>query len=727
MTAGSSAKGGVVALAFASVALSAAFAFAQSTSIPAPSPPLLAGAVEVAREMVASSNGGPGAPSGLLAEFTVEVEGSTLVVESTALPAGASLVLYAPVAAPVPGTPTIGPGVEVRCATACPELVADPTWAGLGARLSASRDEASPRIWALTTEGFSGGSAALSVRGASVYVLLALVLFALFEALLRVPRVGTPRQVGIACALVAAFAALALLVPEAVPLHDHNLFVARFDCAYSACGEDPRRAWAAPSLYAVGLLLNALPYGPTTRMAFGLALTLGSMLLLASFLTRLFDLFGERHRGARIAICALAVLVACPALWRLSVAATLWPYAIACLITAGWLGVDALRRGSLLSMLGAAGALALTVLSVRALLPLGVLAVLAPLAWRKRSGGAPGRGRGAARWLGACVLAGAASAPYLGDAVGPLVTQLLGDGSLGSTVRFTQPPLRTLASMLPFDTRLTAVPIGVLTVLGGVRALAAHRRALLPVLVTFVVMEYVLAAQLDLFAGYPNRFINASLSFFTMAVLAGVGAEWLVGMAARRARRGGLVAGVLLIGIAIASTPLANESMAFLHTPRHLGREVVRIESLAATLPPHDRIVLPPEVMPLVGAARPRGDNVEVFFPLVDHLLATESVEQRRPPIPVRLGDFLYAAPDGAALFYLGSALVSWLPEEIEAGAVDAWGIERPILHALRERYELRPIAVFEQPTADHPATRQRLAADRAASVELGYYELIPR
>jgi hypothetical protein len=654
----------------------------------------------------------------------VRAEGGSLVVESPALPAGTSLVLYAPVATPPPGAPTIGPGVELRCDSGCAQMAMDPTWSRFGARVGALRDEAAPQIWVEQRTGFLAGDAALSPHGAGAYALLALMLVALFEALLRAPRVARGREVGLSLALALAFGALALLVPEGVPLHDHNVFIARFDCAYSACGEDPRRAWVAPALHAVGLLLFALPYGPTTRMAFGLVLTIASMLLLASFLTRLFDAFGQRERGARIGLWTLAALVASPALWRLAVGATLWPYAIFCLIAAGWLGVDALRRGSLLSTVGAAGALALAVLSVRAMFPLAALAVLAPLAWRRASGGQQRDGRGWLRWIAACALVGVGSAPYLVDAIAPLVRQVFGAGSLGAAVRFTQPPLTTLASMLPFDPRLTAVPLGALTVVGAVRALAVHRRALLPVVFTFVVMEYVLAAQLDLFAGYPNRFINATITFFTMATLVGVGAEWLVDWGARSARRRGAIVGAALVATTIATTPFATETRAFLSTPRHLGREVIRIAEVAGDLPAHDLLVLPPEVMPFVGVERPRGDSVEVFFPLGDHLRAAEA---RSRPMTMGLDEFLFAPPGRPALFYLGSALVSWLPEEIEAGAVEVWGIERPILQALRARYELRPVAVFEHPAADHPATRQRLGGDVVDTVELGYYELIPR
>ncbi|MCB9750901.1 MAG: hypothetical protein H6713_13015 [Myxococcales bacterium] len=530
--------------------------------------------------------------------------------------------------------------------------------------------------------------------------------------------------------LLAAFLALCATIPAFLPIHDHNSYVARSDCARSlACDDDPRAAFSATTFHVYGALLRLAPH---SARGFGLvsvlmtALAIGLLYALIRRVPRLgSDASGSRALAERAAIWAAACVALHPILLRTATSGIFWPYNIACLLAAGVAAHRAAERGAIVDALAAAVLLAFAVLGNLVCLALTPLVVLVPLCWGRLVGA--GARRYLALALGVLVFAALVTPTFL-DAFAAHVVQ-------GQQMeRFSEPPLRMLRELLGnvlyLDPRLTPAPLGVLALLGLVVLARRRARADLPFVYVLLATEVPLGLQVTPFTtGYPTRFIHGYPSLFWFAALAGLGAAALLRWLGERwpqARAWTLQVG--LAALCLATIPTAGEALAFLGAPRVLERELAALERGFAELPEHDVLVLPPVILRPPEGVELTSDPVEAFFPVGAYRAAMRA--RGSEPVVAQLDELLRRpdgrVPEGRVLLYVGATMYSFVPAEIEAGLA-ARSIERPLLRRVRARYELEPAWTFTLATRQHPAVAMRLAADQREAVELGFYWLRAR
>jgi hypothetical protein len=512
-----------------------------------------------------------------------------------------------------------------------------------------------------------------------------------------------------------------LLVPEHLPVHDHNSFLARSDCAFDPdCDEDPRGpAWLPPTFHVYGLLLRLFPERLQTPSLVSLALSLISLALLYALLVRLLTHLERADAARRVGLLSITFLAVQPAWLRIAVGDTFWPYSLCCLLAAGHALISTLRSKRLSPALAASAWLALATLGNIVFLTLVPLALLAPLAWRQTRAGFGWRTMAALAAYIALVLPYFISS-YRHAFVGQS-SMLTGRGGLGGLLEQASFDFYVYS----FDLRLSPAPLALYVICAALSARSSWR-ALAPFAYVYLATAPFLCMWADhpLASTYPTGFINAFAQLYPLSVLAAFGADWLVARASLRWQRWAIGAALLL---PIASMPLAREGVRFMTGERVLERELVEISSSLEQLPPHDLLVEGPHLQPALPGAGQAGDPIEVAFPRGEYAYVLE--RRRMKPASVVPSEWLIGRElpsDARALVYVGSKLRSFFRSEMEAGLVPD-GLERPALVELKRRYLLEPVREFELETAQHPSINVRLGADRVPKLALGFYWLKPR
>ncbi len=537
-----------------------------------------------------------------------------------------------------------------------------------------------------------------------------------------------------------AFTGLVVIVPDWLPVHDHNSFVARSDCARSLVCDQVSRSWSPPAFHLYGLPLRLLPSSPLARAGLSLAftwLTLGlSYAAMIRFAVRYLKLPRARARNA--ATWGVALIACHPALLRLTVAGDFWPYNLAALWGAAFAAlrhrdlrdpVDAMAAWVLLGVACLGNVVMLT------LAPLGLLAYWAW--WRPRrapavdAASAQAAGSMAGR-VAVAVVAGLVMTWVAAYAWSAVTSQTIDLGALPVAHRGVWPTLVTVVTNHLLLQPAYTPPIIALTLLLGLWLLATSarpRRAALPLLYAVWVVEWALSNDVPgLEIGYPTRFLNGHASFFLFGPVIGLGAERLVHWLrdALPQRLGLAVTLVALALVAVSFAAAATESWRLLREPRILGTELVAIAKATPQLPRHTVLLIPPTRHAAPSGVSWPQDPIEAQFPVGDYRYASR-MAGRVPARVVRLNDWTpQSYRPGETLLYLGSTLRTFDQEEIRRGRVPET-LQRPELAALLQRWRLEPVRTFSVATAQHPLARMRLAADRVPTVELGFYRLTPR
>lgn len=545
-------------------------------------------------------------------------------------------------------------------------------------------------------------------------------------------------------ALLGVFVAGSLLAVSPWPLHEHNSFVARADCAVDdRCVDDPVGAWGPTSLHVQGLVLIGFGLGQlgpwlSWLSHVGFVTSLVVIVLAWGLARRLVFALGLPQHARLAALAGAGLLCLHPVHWRLAMAASFWPLALLGVLAAALAGLWASEREHaptrLLGWSVAAIAFALACGGNLVLLTLVPLALLAPACWTQH---------GFARQ--ALARAGLLALPSLA-LLGVLLASdvrygwLRASESLAPTLEW-----RELLHVRPLvlDARVTALPWLVLALasLAWLFARARSRvavqprlhplRLLAPIAWAWVVpqMRLGLAAGDLLGHGYPVGFLNHHWELVLSSLGVALGSAWLLALAdahvpALRSARARSLALAGTLALALVLAPLAHVGWTMARGVLVVERELAALQAHLPELPEHDRLVVAPRVLePLAGVERV-GDAIEVVFPL--HAYAQAMQARGRTPAPVDDLDGLARIPpdpDERVLLYVGTSLRSFQPQEIAADRVPG-SLERPALTELRERFELEPALTFEIATAQHEAVSMRLAADRVPSVELGFYWL---
>ena len=551
-------------------------------------------------------------------------------------------------------------------------------------------------------------------RRLATYALLAFALLSAFFAYDAGARPASPRVTSfrrrlLMLLIVAAFGALLL---PALPVHDHNAFVARAECAMDSGCDADRPGWMPPAYHAIGLLLSAFPYRYPLVEYTGLVLTLLTLLVFGLTLARVHRLFGDSIRGRHVALVAVTLGAFHPVALRLAVAGTFWPWADLCLMLSAWLATWAAEHRSQAGWLAAASFFALTLTSNVSFLALAPLALVAPWLWARR----PPR----ARILAPLALLALFVAPYAWMSVHRL-------GGAAASMPWAQKLVSLPLNLIYLDPRLTPLPLSLLFLLGLVVALRSWRRCL-PLLLAFGLTEVLLGSLQDLDTGYPVRLIHGTTSLYFSAWLTAAGAVSL----AHWLREHRQVAGRTFFGGLVAVTLLASafnhEARAFAVGPRVLGPERRAFSHALDRLPDHDLLVVPPSIMRPIAGLSWDGDPLEARYPWGEYRAARQARGLAVPPI-VSLPDYL-ARPDDfrgqSALLYVGASLRSFAPAEVAAGYARP-PYARPVLCELLATHRLEPAATFALPTANHPFSLVRLLGDARPTATLGFYWIRPR
>lgn len=662
----------------------------------------------------------------------------------------------------------IVPGIALECGTPtnpgpCSEAIAS-AWTPTARRLADAREPWVDVIWQIEESGVqareprptrrSSAAVWLDRSAAILAVVLGLGLLATSRLERRRSEGDPPRpsaaELLALLGLLVAFVSVTAMFTSMLPLHEHNSFIARSDCAIDErCTSDPAAAWAMTTLHGYGLLLALIPYRASTVGWLSLGLSALSLVLLWALVRRLWsELFDARH-AATAGLAAVAVLVSNPIFWRLSGAATFWPWStcwtLAAALAGSWAARSCaseqpkLRRAGVVAWLLAALCLAFAAASNFVCLTLGACLLLAPACWsRARVATALGR----AAWLGPLALAGFALlvAPDYLDGL----ARASGPESFGDSL--TVKRMITDFDPLLLDPQLVTpvwALIGAAALLLGLAQRLRSRsrdpaelgralRRLLPLVYAYVVPAACLgvAAGELVGSGYPVGFINHHWELVFTAIAVGFALAYLVSTLERlRPRAGRLTwAQLLLAGSTAAAlllAPLAGEGWRMATGERVLERELLALERSFAHLPEHDRLVVAPRVLAPLTDAPSQWDPLEVVFPVgfYQHALRERGLE---PGLVVSMDRLLPPRPGERMLVYVGSSLRSFQPHEIAANVVPEQ-LERPELVRLRDAWTLEPVQEFVLPTEQHRAISQRLAADRAGEVELGFYWLRAR
>jgi hypothetical protein len=658
----------------------------------------------------------------------------------------------------------LAPGVVLECGSlalpiACPASTRA-AWASVAARLAAARDPFVEQIWRIEesdTRSFeevdslpvrSRAAVWLDRVGAVVTMLLALGLL----VQLRRPSERPSRvELAVLLGLLLLFVAATLSFTNLVPLHEHNSFVARSDCAIDErCTDEPAGGvWSMTTLHAYGLLLEAIPYRVEALARLSLAISVILLVLIWALTRRLAIELGLRSGASTAGLGAVAVLASNPVFWRLSGAATFWPWTLSWTLGAALVGLNAARACASERrserLIGAAGwvvaasCLAFAAASNLVCLTLGASLVLAPACWSRadsRASWASALRRAA--WIGPPAIA--TFALLVGsDYVTGFARAF---GSHGLDDRTTPSEMLERFNALLLDPRIVT-PVWALAVALGValawwvRRRDGSRASQASRLLAPIVYAYLVpAAFLGISAGeligssYPTGFLNHHWELAFSAIAVGLALAYSTAALERLRpssgwlRWGWLVPGSLTLA-ALLLAPLAREGWRMATGEHVVERELLALERSFAALPEHDLLVVAPRVLEPLTDAPTEWDPLEVVFPigfyeyaLRERGLEPGAVVEFDPDRPPQLGD--------RTLLYVGSGLRSFQPHEIEHRAVPDQ-LERPILARLRDTWALEPVLEFQLRTEQHAAASQRLGADRVAEIELGFYWMAQR
>ncbi|PRQ09530.1 hypothetical protein [Enhygromyxa salina] len=674
------------------------------------------------------------------------------------------LVLFHPQAVPEDARGGAASGVLLRCgpppgSRECEPAEAEP-WRALAGRLADARAPVADLVWQLDEQDATPRSSSATVgprrslawvdRGAAILVGLAglwLAWFGARENRRTAAAIRWPELAALALLLL-AFVGATVSVTSLLPLHEHNSFIARSDCAIDdRCLEDPASAWNLTTLHVYGLVLSLVPYRAAALSSVSLGCSVVVLVLVWALARTLMRALGRPELGAVAGLSAVAVLACHPVAWRLAGSATFWPWALAWTLAGAvaglWASQAAASRARVTRIAGglawvvAAGCWAIACGGNFVLLTLGTCLVLAPLCWTAAWSGQP-----AQPWRAAAIRAAAIGGPAL--LLFALVAshdylagyaRAFGESGLDDSITLAE--IRRRFNPLLLDGRISA-RVWVLPLVCSLAWLwpgqaEGRRLHALRTVAPLVYAWLVPAAFLGLAAGevvgsgYPVGFINHHWELCFTALWAGLGVAWIVGALERRwpgRLRYSVVVPVTLASLAIVLGPRASEGWRLATGERVLERELLALELAFTQLPEHDVLVIPPRLLEPTTDGPTQWDPLEVVFPagFYAHAMRERGLE----PAPIIELDRLAEqppAPGARVLFYLGSSLRSFQPHEIEAGAVDD-SLERPPLLRLRDEWTLERVHEFVVRGEQHEAISQRLGADRRPELELGFYWL---
>jgi predicted membrane protein len=697
--------------------------------------------------------------------------------DAAALPELPLLLVFHPEAVPEDIEGALAPGVLLRCGPIgaqrnCEAAEAEP-WRPLAGHLAAARAPVADLVWQV--EEISGpppepADVEVVRRRQGVWLdraagLLAALLglavagFGVWRGRGRPEALRWP-ELSALVLLVLAFVGATLHFTPMLPLHEHNSFIARSDCAIDPeCVDASGSAWGMTTLHVYGWLLTAIPYRAHALAGLSLACSVVGLVLVWALGRTLMRALHRPALGPVAGLTAAGVLAAHPVAWRLAGAETFWPWSVLCMLAAALAGVwaglavaDDDRRTRIIGALAwlvAALWLALACAGNYVLLTLGVCLGLAPSCWTPawRGGGRAAIVRLLLIGLPALGLfAVVVSTDYVAGYL-----RAFGDNGLDGSVSGLE-IWRRFRPLL-FDLRVTApvwiVPsIAALAWLwpmpsapGGPRDYSAPLR-LVPLLYAWAIPTAILgiAAGDIIGSGYPVGFINHHWDLWLTALAAGLGTAFIVSLLDRRPLQAllldripsfpsflswSLVLPSALVLTAALFGPRVEEGWRMATGERVLERELVALEAAFEQLPEHDLLIVPPQVLEPTTDAPTEWDPLEVFFPMGFYNAAMRARELEPAPI-VELDKLQEPRPGARILLYVGSSLRSFQPHEIAAGAVPD-DLDRPVLRAMHDAWEFEPVYEFTIETQQHPEISQRLGADRVSEVGLGFYWLRPR
>jgi hypothetical protein len=632
-------------------------------------------------------------------------------------------------AAQVPGTGIAGIGIDgdairvqltrgavahtaVVAAPACPTCPVDVSGVdGVRGLSDALAQEFGPLAGALWTVDDARGRP--RPRAAPAWIARLLLALAMLWAVVRVvlaartSRVWRVEVAGVLAGL-GAFVVVALVVPARGPLHDHNAFVFRNDCAWSlSC--DYSAGWSPVFFHTYGPILRALPvYDERAIEHLGLALTTLALGLGYAFARRLVTPHVGARRAALIGAFSTFAVATSPVFLRLSVSDTPWPYVLVLLFGAGLAALDARDTGRVDAAVVATILLGLAALTSYAMVGLLLLPPVAVVAWAARR---PRR------------------APVLA-VVFTLAFAIPGVLAIGAS-----PSATALASWLPdhrpewvaLDPRWTSFVLLPLALVGVAAAVRDRARHLVLPFAAFVAASLP-AAMAGSFAGpHPTRLLFSMPEHALAPLFSAIGLDAILrGLAARWGRRAavigsGVVAAAWAIGLAAAS-----DGRAFAVERDTLARELDAIESMLPELPDAAVLVVPDALQGTSTDSSSASDPVEVQFPVER---ARRALTRPGAPAPwIVPASRLLAQPlhyDGA-LVYSGVSWRSFVRGEIVADRLPA-RLEREQLRALRALGELVPTVERTIEVHDHPLRGMRVLADRERTMVVGFYRWSPR
>jgi hypothetical protein len=686
------------------------------------------------------------------------------------------LVVFHPEAVPEDVEGALAPGVILQCGTIgishdCDATEAEP-WRPLAGHLAAARAPVADLVWQV--EEVSGPPPApddievvrrrqgvwIDRIAALVAGLLGVALagFAVRRARGRAEALRWP-ELSMLALLLLCFIAATLHFTPMLPLHEHNSFIARSDCAVDPdCTDPPGGAWSMTTLHVYGWLLMALPYRVHALAGLSLACSVVALVLVWALGRTLMRALNRPTLGPVAGLTAVGVLAVHPVAWRLAGAETFWPWSVMCVLAAALAGVwaglavaDEDRRTRLagaVAWLVAAIWLALACGGNYVLLTLGACLGLAPMcwtpAWRQRASGRAAIVRLLLVGLPAfAVFAAIVTTDYV---TGYL--RAFSDNGLHGNVSWFD--IRSNFSPMLLDRQISA-PVWIVPMFAALAWLwpmpsspGAQRDWLAPLRLVPLLYAWVIpCAFLGISAGevigsgYPVGFINHHWELWLTALAAGLGTAFIVALLERhplQALLAGRIPAWLTWSLALPSAlvlvaalwgPRIDEGWKMATGERVLERELVALELAFEQLPEHDVLIVAPQVLEPTTDAASQWDPLEVLFPKGFYNAAMRA-RGLEPAKIVELDKLPEPRPGARILLYVGSSLRSFQPHEIEAGAVPD-DLDRPVLRAVHDAWEFEPVYEFVIETQQHPEISQRLGADRVSEIGLGFYRLRPR
>jgi hypothetical protein len=674
------------------------------------------------------------------------------------------LVVFHPDAVPEDVEGALAPGVILRCGPIgtqgnCDAAQAEP-WRPLAGRLAAARAPVADLVWQV--EEVSGSppvpdDVEVVQRRQGVWIDRAA---ALFGALLGLALAGfglwrgrgrpeAPRwpELSTLALLLIVFVGATLQFTSMLPLHEHNTFIARSDCAIDPeCTDPPGGAWSMTTLHVYGWLLAAIPYRAHALAGSSLACSAIALVLVWALGRTLMRALNRPELGPVAGLTAAGVLAVHPVAWRLAGSETFWSWSILCVLAAALAGVWAglavgdedrhTRIAGALAWLVAAIWLALACGGNYVLLTLGACLGLAPACWTPAWRQASGRAAIVRLLLVGLPAFGLFAAITSTDYITGYL-RAFSDKGLHGTVSWFD--IRRNFRPLLFDRRVSA-PVWILPSIFALawlwpqpRVPGAARDWLAPLrLVPLLYAWAIPCAFLGISAGdiigsgYPVGFINHHWDLWWMALAAGLGTAFIVALLDRWPLASwSRVIPIALVLVAALWGPRVDEGWRMATGERVLERELVALEVAFEQLPEHDLLVVAPQVLAPTTDAPSQWDPLEVLFPKGFYNAAMRARGLEPAPI-VELDQLPEPRPGARILLYVGSSLRSFQPHEIAAGAVPD-DLDRPVLRAMHDAWEFEPVYEFVLETAQHPEISQRLGADRVGEVRLGFYWLRPR